>query len=132
MNLSRIKFSIPVLVLIFTGNLWAQSGVRPAPTATPEQVEKVSTEEIKLNVLALKNNGNFADALKPEDLVIVEDGRLQQANSVRRIPANVLLLLDVGNEISYAIRNKVTAETARSLVNALQPDDSAAVMEYGD
>lgn len=132
MNLSRIKFSLPVLILILTSSLWAQSGARPAPTATPESVEKVSTEEIKLNVLALKNNGDFATALKPDDLLIVEDGRIQQANSVRRIPANVLILLDVGNEISYAIRNKVTAETAQNLVSALEPDDAVAVMEYGD
>lgn len=126
------KFLIPVLFFFLTGNILAQSGVRPQATPTPEQVEKVSTEEIKLNVLALKNNGDFAEELKPEDLVIVEDSRIQQANSVRRIPANVLFLLDVGGEITYAKRNKVTAQTARGLVAQLAETDSVAVMQYAD
>lgn len=105
----------------------------PAPQPTPpEQVEKIATEEIKLNVLAYDQNNNFAQNLRAEDLVINEDGRLLQPNSVRRIPANVLLVLDVGNEISYAKRNKATAETARSLVQALQPEDVVAVLQYGD
>ncbi|MGI9035595.1 MAG: VWA domain-containing protein, partial [Pyrinomonadaceae bacterium] len=132
MALSRVTFLIAFLFLIFANNLRAQSGARPAPTPSPERVEKVATEEIKLNILAMTSNGDFAPEIKPEDLVIVEDGRIQQAASVRRIPANVLFLLDVGTEIPYAIRNKVTAQTARKLVNALAPNDSAAVMEYGE
>src|SRR6476620_10127841 len=91
----------------------------PTPQSTPPDTpEKITTEEIKLNVLAFDESNNFARNLRAEDLVINEDGRLLQANSVRRIPANVLLVLDVGNEISYAKRNKATAETAQSLVNS--------------
>lgn len=132
MFLPRIRFSFPLLLLVFATNLWAQSGVRPAATPPGDQIEKIATEEIKLNVLALKNDGGVADALKPEDLVIVEDGRIQQANSVRRIPANVLLLLDVGAEIAYAKRNQVTAQTARGIVGSLAENDSVAVMQYAD
>ena len=62
----------------------------------------------------------------------MKDGRLHQATSLRRIAANVLLVLDVGNEISYAKRNKTTALTAQGLVSALQPDDSVAVIQYGE
>lgn len=104
----------------------------PQPTPPPDTVEKVTTEEIKLNVLAFDDRNNFTANLRAEDLVISEDGRLHQPTSLRRIPANVLLVLDVGNEISYAKRNKATAETARSLVNALQENDSVAVIQYGD
>ena len=132
MFLSRGNFLIPIFVFVFASSLWAQSGVRPAATPPPEDIEKVATEEIKLNVLALTGNGDFAPALKPEDLVIVEDGRIQQASSVRRIPANVLFLLDVGNEIAYAKRNKLTAAAARGVALALTPNDSVAVMEYAD
>lgn len=113
--------------------VFGQSG-RPQTSSTPpaDEVEQVKTEEIKLNVLAFNDNNEFAANLKAEDLVINEDGRLLQATSVRRIPANVLFLLDVGSEIAYAKRNKVTADTARSLVNSLQSEDSVAVIQYGD
>lgn len=133
MLLPRYKILIFALFLASTGNLWAQSGARPTVSPTPpEQVEKVATEEIKVNVLALNNSGDFAPGLKPEDLVIVEDNRIQQAVSVRRIPANVLFLLDVGGEITYAKRNKITAQTARSLISDLAENDSAAAMQYDD
>lgn len=132
MFLLRVGLAAFVLFFAFASNLQAQSGVRPQSTPTPEPVEKVSTEEIRLNVLAIKNNGDFAAELKPEDLVIMEDNRLQQAGSVRRIPANVLFLLDVGGEITYAKRNKVTAQTARGLIGALGETDSVAVLQYHD
>jgi VWFA-related protein len=102
------------------------------PTPTPDRIERIAAEEIKLNVLAFNENNEFAANLTAEDVVIIEDGRLHQATSLRRVPASVLLVLDVGNEISYAKRNKATAETARSLVSALQADDSVAVIQYGD
>jgi VWFA-related protein len=126
-------FYIAAILFVLSFGAFAQSG-RPLtqPTPPPDAVEKVATEEIKLNVLAFDDNDNFAQNLRAEDLVINEDGRLHQPTSVRRIAANVLLVLDVGNEISYAKRNKTTAQTASSLVSALQADDSVAVMQYGD
>ncbi len=94
--------------------------------------EKVFVEEIKLNVLAFDASGKFASGVNKEDLVISEDGRLHQPTSLRRIPANVLIVLDVGNEISFGKRRKITSDTALALVGALQSEDSIAVMQYGD
>ncbi|HEX8250927.1 MAG TPA: VWA domain-containing protein [Pyrinomonadaceae bacterium] len=138
MLLSRVKFPFFVLGLLFvfsTGSLQAQSGntrqAQPTPTP-PEQVERVETEEIRLNISAFDANGKFVSDLRIEDLVINEDGRLHQATSVRRTPANVLILLDVGNEIAYAKRRAATAAAARGLVGALRETDSVAVMQYGD
>ena len=106
--------------------------IAQTPTPTPDETEKVFTEEIKLNVLAFDEAGRFASGVTKEDLVIIEDGRIHQASSVRRIPANVLIVLDVGNEISYAKRNKITSLAAIALINSLQAEDSVAVMQYGD
>jgi len=137
MLLSRVKFlfSVLSLALVLAINLWAQSGntrqAQPTPTP-PEQVERVDTEEIKLNISAFDANGRFVSDLRVEDLVINEDGRLHQATSVRRTAANVLILLDVGNEIAYAKRRAATSAAARGLVSALQETDMIAVMQYGD
>ena len=49
--------------------------------------------------------GRFAANLRKEDLVIIEDGRLQQPSAVRRAPASVMLLLDTGG----AMRTNLSA-----------------------
>ena len=107
----------------------------PVPTPPPiqdEAVEKVFTEEIKLNISALDQQGVFVDDVKKEDFVIVEDNRLNQASSLRRIPANILIVLDTGGEMRRAKSLDQTRETAVNLVNALKVEDSVAVMDYHD
>lgn len=148
-SLSRFRVLFTILLALFvccagaTENIFAQSEdsrpqlnrrtPTPTPTPTPEQIETVRTEEIKLNISAINSaNGEFVSDVRVEDLVINEDGRLHQPTSVRRTPANVLILLDVGNEIAYAKRRRTTSSTAISLVRALLPADSVAVMQYGD
>lgn len=106
-----------------------------AQTPTPagnDRALQVETEEIKLNVSAFNRYGEFVPGVKKEDLVIVEDGRLHQANSVRRIPANVLIVLDMGGEMRYVKSLKHTRNTAKKLVAALSPRDSVAILEYHD
>jgi VWFA-related protein len=131
MLLSRIKNLLSILVIFFTCTILA-SAQTPMPTPKDDDTEKIFTEEIKLNVLAFDASGKFASNINKEDLVISEDGRLHQPTSLRRIPANVLIVLDVGNEISFGKRRKITSDTATALVNSLQAEDSVAVMQYGD
>lgn len=126
----RFYLKICVLLLLLTNVDFSQDTL-PQPTPTDSTIY-ISTEEVKLNVSALKRNGDFVSNLMPEDLVVFENGRLNQATSVRQIPANVLIVLDVGNEIPYSKRNKITAETARNLVSALKDNDSIAALQYGD
>src|SRR4029077_9919079 len=80
---------------------WPQSGrVQSTPTPTPQDdTLRIHTEEIKLNVLAFDENGNFFKDVTPDDLVITENNVLHQPSSVRRIPANVLVVMDTGGEL---------------------------------
>jgi hypothetical protein len=113
----------------------AQSGrtnPRPTPVPSDDSAEKIFTEEIKLNISAFDDAGQFFSGVKKEDLVINEDGILHQASSVRRIPATVLIVLDTGGEERQAKDFRTTRETAKSLINGLQPDDTVALMEYND
>jgi hypothetical protein len=103
---------------------------------TPERVpinevnETVITEEIKLNVSAFDANGQFASDLRKEDLVILEDGRLQQASAVRRVPANVLIVLDTGGDMRGNL--STTRAAAKNLVESLAANDSISIFQYGD
>ena len=132
------KNFLPTLfaVLCFAACAFAQSKPLrlPTPAATPpvEETERVFTEEIKLNVNAFDPEGAFVADVKPEDLVILEDGRIHQASSVRRTPANVLIVMDTGGEMRAAKSFSRTRETAKSLIGALKPEDSVAIMQYND
>jgi len=130
MFLSSNKILLPVIFLFisFAGIVKAQT---PTPTRTDE-TERVFTEEIKLNVSAVDRNGKFVAGVNKEDLVIMEDGRLHQADSLRRIPANVLIVMDTGGEMRQAKSFDLTKKTAGNLIAALHPEDSVAIMQYHD
>jgi VWFA-related protein len=98
----------------------------------PDKPEIVYTEEVKINISAFDLDGNFAESLKKEDLVINEDGRLHQANIVQHIPAKVLILLDTGGESRVAKDFKTTRAAAKSLIDKLQGNDQIALMQYHD
>lgn len=112
---------------------FASFALAQTPTPTPkDDEENVFTEEIKLNISAVNSAGNFAPNVKAEDLVINEDNILHQADTVRRIPANVLLVLDTGGEMRMAKSINQTRKTAVSLIDNLREGDSVAVIEYSD
>lgn len=112
----------------------AQSGrVQQVPTPTPrDDTLRIATEEIKLNVLAFNENGGFFPDVTANDLVITDNNVLHQPASVRRIPANVLVVLDTGGELRAAKSLDATRRVARAVVGSLRPDDSVAIMEYSD
>ena len=103
------------------------------PTPTPdEETEKVYTEEIKLNVYASDIDGRFVLDVKKDDLVITEDGRIHQPSSIKRVPANVLIVLDTGGEMRQVKGFQQTIKTARGLINSLHSEDSVAIIQYSD
>jgi VWFA-related protein len=102
----------------------------PNPTPAPDDKETILTEEIKLNATVFGSNGAPVDDLKKEDLVIIEDGRLQQADSARRMPANVLIMVDTGGEMRGNL--SVSRAAAKNIVTSLEPADRISVFQYGD
>lgn len=122
------------LMLLFSLAAYGQSGRnQPKPTPTPEDhPEKVVSEEIKLNVLAFDPEGKFFGDVKAEDLVITEDNILHQPSSVRRIPANVVIVMDTGGEMRQVKSLDQTRKTAKAVVSALAAGDSVAVIQYSD
>ena len=117
-----------------------QAGRRPEPSPTPPNQEqepvRVFTEEVRLPVIALDQFGHYDPTLEPDDVLVLEDGVAQQVRSVRHIPANVLLLLDTGGELSgLGGSSKLTSLTRDVAIQVLQsvPDDtSLAVMQFNN
>lgn len=109
-----------------------QSGrQKPAPTPTPDEV-KIVTEEVKLNVLAFDEDGKFFKDVTANDLVITEDNIIHQPSSVRRIPANVLIVLDTGGEMRAVKSLDQTRKVARGIVSSLRDGDAFAILQYSD
>jgi len=122
--------AVPIAALVIASGAYAQT-----PTPTPfndDTPVKVVTEEIKLNVSAYDRFGDFVPDVTTDDLVILEDGRLHQPVSVRRIPANVLIMLDTGGELRMVKNISQTRDVAKELVRELDPGNSIAVLEYSD
>lgn len=133
MRLSLFILIFILFTIILAPGASAQPGAaKPVPTPSEDQVDKIFTEEIRLNISAFDDAGKFATSVKKEDLVISENGRLHQADSLRRVPANVLLLLDTGGEERRVKGLEATRRVAKNLVSSLQEGDSVSVMEFND
>lgn len=123
-----------LVVSVCSAAVNAQSGrVQPSPTPTPDaDTVKVVTEEIKLNVLAFDENGDFFRDVTAKDLVITENNIIHLPESVRRIPANVLIVMDTGGELRSVKSLDTTRKVAFGVVNALRPGDAVSILQYSD
>ncbi len=129
----RIAISLSVSLLACVSG-YSQSG-RVVPTPTPmreDETLRVHTEEIKLNVLAFDEGGNFFRDVTQNDIVIVENNILHQPASVLRLPASVLIVMDTGGELRSVKSLDNTRKVARGVVESLRPGDSVAIMQYAD
>ncbi len=122
----------PSIVLLFVVLLVADvSAQTPTPTPADEPI-KITTEEIHLNVTAQTGNGKFVSNLKADDLLIVEEGTPQTITSMKKVPANVLLMLDTGSEMNFVKKISLTRVIAQLFIYSLLPDDTMSVMQYYD
>src|SRR3954471_9510404 len=130
------KRRLLIVLFVFTaiGGTSAQSRrVVPNPTPTPrDEIERVNTEEIKLNVLAFDENGAFFPDVTANDIVITDNDVLHPPSSVRRIPANVLVVMDTGGELRAVKSLEQTRRVAKAVVSSLRSGDSMALLQYSD
>ncbi|HEX8709921.1 MAG TPA: VWA domain-containing protein [Pyrinomonadaceae bacterium] len=141
---SRRMLSFFIFVFLFCGaalRLDAQetrpAAAAPTPEPSPLQREeqeplKVFTEEVRLPVVAFDDYGHFDPTLELDDILVLEDGVSQQIRSIRHIPASVLLVLDVDNQITLAKRTDTTRAIAARLLSHLRKGDEAAILQFGN
>src|SRR5687768_3225027 len=125
------KCSLALVLIIFSVYSAFSQEVTPQPTP-PEEPIKVFTEEVHLNVTAQTSRGTFVPTLKPDDLLIVEEGTPQTIESMKKAPASVLLLLDTGGNLNFAKSLNMTRLTAKLLVEKISVDNAIAVMQSYD
>ena len=89
------------------------------------------TEEVRLPVAATDTYGHYDPTLEAEDILVLEDGMAQQIRSIQRLPVNVLLLLDTGNQLGLKNTN-ITREIALRVVSDLSSGNRIAVMQFAD
>ena len=90
---------------------------------------RVFTEEVRLPVAATDTYGHYDLTLEINDVLILEDGQPQQIRSIQHLPANVLLLLDTGNELGLK-DTKLTRDVAMRIISALHPGNRIAIMQF--
>lgn len=131
-----IQLSIPAILFAAAIQSLAQ-GTQPPPTpqATPpgeaQERIKIFTEEVVLPVTARDDSGHLSAALEPQDILVFEDDVPQKVRSIRRIPANVLLLLDTGGELNPAMKASTTRNIATRLISNLRTGDRFAAIQFG-
>ncbi|HEX8287227.1 MAG TPA: VWA domain-containing protein [Pyrinomonadaceae bacterium] len=123
-NYHRKFFLFIILTITFCSFALSQT-----PQTTPDEQIKIVTEEVHLNVTAQTSGGRFVPTLTKDDLLIVEEGTPQTIESMKRVPASVLLLLDTGGNFNFAKTINMTRLTAKLLVQNLSSEDSIAVMQ---
>ena len=133
-----------IVLILFLGTCTSvtaqQESRQPSPSPTPltEEQErvKVFTEEVRLPVIALDQYGHYDPTLEADDVLVLEDGVPQQIRSVRHIPANVLLVLDTGGELTGlgggSKRTWLTREVAIELLAQLQEGTVVAVLQFSN
>ncbi|QYO66316.1 VWA domain-containing protein [Leptolyngbya sp. 7M] len=129
----RYIYFIVYIVITLSGTTAAQSGrIQPTPTPTPDEAVKIETEEIKLSILALDEDGKYVKDVTGNDIVITDNNILHQPETVRRIPANVLIVLDTGGELRWVKNLDHTRRAAAAVIEALAPGNNVAILQYSD
>ncbi len=151
---------LPFALLFFPITSSAQSGrkITPPPGTQDKATIRIETREVHLPLRAWDPLGKDISDLKPEELLVVEDGEERSVTWLRHEPANIVLVLDLNNEIgtfkngpsqrydtprekyenpyerpkSEVIPNPVARDLADSFVAKLAPTDQLAIIQYSD
>jgi len=97
---------------------------------------RVFTEEVRLPIIAMDQFGHYDPTLETDDVLVLEDGVAQQIRSIRHLPANVLLLLDTGGELSglggSSKLTSLTRDVAIAVMERVPKDTAVAVMQFNN
>jgi Ca-activated chloride channel family protein len=123
---------------LLCGSVYGQSGRRvlegEASTEknSNDEVLRVRTEEVMVPVSVRNTEGNPVNGLTAERFLIYDNGVRQEIASFnrRRVPANIVLLLDASGSVFHQMR--FIREAARQFIEGLLKEDKVSVMQFAD
>ena len=110
------------------------STVTPAPTVSPvreeDEVIKIDTELVNLNVRVVDRNNRSISNLRQEDFKIYEDNVAQSIEFFTKseVPTNYSLVIDNSNSLRPQIEKVI--EASKVLVNSNRPDDETSIIRF--
>lgn len=118
------------LILLLFAAVPPRAAQQPPPREEQEPV-RVYTEEVRLPVVAYDDRERFDPTLAADDVLVLEDGVPQRVRSVRRVPANVLLVFDMGGQVTAARAASATTDAAFRLLEGLRAGDRVSFIQNG-
>jgi Ca-activated chloride channel family protein len=108
----------------------------PAATSTPptlkdeDQIYKVDTELVNLNVRVIDRNNRPINNLQKNEFKIFEDGEQQQIEffSKSEVPTNYSLVIDNSGSLRQQLEKVV--EAGKILVNSNKSDDETSIIRF--
>ncbi|MEK6333477.1 MAG: VWA domain-containing protein [Acidobacteriota bacterium] len=131
-----LRLVILAVIVLAAGRAPAQvalptPSLQATPPADSQEKVKVFTEEVVIPVTAYDDSGHLSAALETHDILVFEDDVRQEVRSIRRVPADVLLMLDTGGDLNPAMSVATTRDVATQLLSRLRPNDRVAVLQFG-
>lgn len=108
----------------------------PVPATTPEapevdnEVLKIDTEEVSLNVRVVNDGNRPVGNLKEGVFKVYEDGVLQQITSVSKTEVPIFNALVIDNSRSLRTQLSKVIEAGKIIVGTNKPQDEASVVRF--
>jgi len=109
----------------------ASATAKPTPPSLNEdEVIKLDTELVNLNVRVVDRNNRPVNSLQQKDFKIYEDGSLQQIDffSKSEVPTNYAMVVDNSGSMRQQLDKVI--EAGKILVNTNRPDDESMLIRF--
>ena len=102
----------------------------PKPTETPDEIIKIDTELVNLNVRVIDRNNRPINNLQEREFKIFEDGKTQQIDffSKSEVPTNYAMVVDNSGSMRQLLDKVI--EAGKVLVNTNRPADDTMIIRF--
>src|SRR4029079_13973023 len=102
----------------------------PRPPEVEDEVVKIDTELVNLNVRVVDRNGRTINNLRQDEFKIYEEGQLQQIEffSKSEVPMNYTLVVDNSGSLRQQLDKVI--EAGKILVNSNKPRDETSIIRF--